>query len=256
MNSQLQSKVEKIIGEIRQLIKPDEQGCTSEVRQIITDNGTYILKSSYKNKYREWLKAEAIILEKLNNQSQIPVPKYYGFIEENESSHLIMSFVHGMTLTIALKQAKNIEEKKLLIKSFGHFLHKLHETPIIETLNLTNNWLDDQLIKAERYAKSGQADGSPKLLEKLKSTKPLPVQQTIIHGDCTTDNVLVVDGEVQFLIDVAGMTVGDPRYDESLAIGRLIHRDEYIAAFYEGYTRYKVSKEEYQYFDQGLYEFF
>lgn len=102
----------------------------------------------------------------------------------------------------------------------------------------------------------GEADGNAKLLNKLKSTKPLPVNQTIIHGDCTADNVLVVDGKVQMFIDVAGMTIGDPRYDESLAIGRFIDNEGLIKSFYEGYTRYNVSKEEYTYFDEGLYEFF
>jgi aminoglycoside phosphotransferase (APT) family kinase protein len=84
----------------------------------------------------------------------------------------------------------------------------------------------------------------------------LSVQQTIIHGDCTTDNVLVFDGKVELFIDVSGMTVGDPRYDESLAIRRFLNNEEYINAFYQGYQRYRVSKNEFCYFDQGLYEFF
>nr|WP_207789232.1 phosphotransferase [Neobacillus terrae] len=94
------------------------------------------------------------------------------------------------------------------------------------------------------------------MLSQLKYEKPLPVQQTMIHGDCTTDNVLVIDGKVQLFIDVSGMTVGDPRYDESLAIRNFVNNPEYIQAFYEGYKRYKVTHEEFQYFEQGLYEFF
>jgi len=75
----------------------------------------------------------------------------------------------------------------------------------------------------------------------------------MIHGDCTTDNVLVVNGKVQILIDVSGLTVGDPRYDESLAISNFIDNLDYLNAFYEGYKRYKVSREEFEYFDHGLY---
>lgn len=52
------------------------------------------------------------------------------------------------------------------------------------------------------------------------------------------------------------LTVGDPRYDEALAVGRYMENPELLNAFYEGYTRYKISKEEYQYFDEGLYTFF
>ena len=78
----------------------------------------------------------------------------------------------------------------------------------------------------------------------------------MIHGDCTTDNVFVMDGEIKLFIDVAGMTIGDPRYDVSLAIRKFVDNPELLNAFYEGYTRYRVSKDEFQYFDEGLYEFF
>lgn len=256
MNTQLREKVEKIVGEISKVNMLDEQGCTSEVHQIHTDGGSYLVKSSFKGKYREWLKLEAVVLEKLNNKNLIPVPHYFGFIEDNDSSHLIMSFENGITLTTALKKAKNTPDKTSLIRSFGHFLYQLHETKTIESLNHQSDWLDQQLIKAQSYVESGETEGSIQLLEKLQSNKPLPVQQTIIHGDCTTDNVLVVNGEVRLFIDVSGMTVGDPRYDESLAISSFVNNDEYKKAFYEGYKRYTVSKEEFRYFDEGLYEFF
>lgn len=167
-----------------------------------------------------------------------------------------MSFENGITLTSALKNAETTSEKIVLIKSFGHFLNQLHTTKIIESLNNKNNWLDQQLVKATRYVDRGETDGSLELLEKLQSNKPIPVQHTMIHGDCTTDNVLVVDGEVQLFIDVSGMTVGDPRYDESLALRSFINNEEYTKAFYEGYKRYSVSMEEFEYYDEGLYEFF
>jgi aminoglycoside 3'-phosphotransferase-2 len=256
MNTQLRENIERIIGEINKVNILAEQGCTSEVIQINTDGGSYLIKSSFKEKYREWLKAEAMVLKKLNNKKQIRVPNYYGYIEDNESSHLIMSFENGITLTSALKQAKNIEDKKALIRSFGDFLYQLHETDTIDLQSQKIDWLDKQLVKAESYVKHGQTEGSLQLLEKLKLNKPLPVKQTIIHGDCTTDNVLVIDGEVRIFIDVSGMTVGDPRYDESLAIRSFINNDEYRKSFYEGYTRYRVSMNEFQYFDEGLYEFF
>lgn len=84
----------------------------------------------------------------------------------------------------------------------------------------------------------------------MRSTKP-----TIIHGDCNPDNVLVLDGEVYMFIDVSGMTVGDPRYDETSAIRKFSNEPEFIRAFYEGYTRYKVLNEEIEYFE-NLYDFF
>lgn len=256
MDIQLRRKIEGIVGEISQVHVLAEQGCTSEVRKITTKDGSYIVKTSVKEKYREWLKAEAQVLKSLNGQNSIQVPTYYGFIEEQGSSHLIMSFEEGITLTAALKEAKDLQEKKSLLRSFGQFLQVLHEMKTIESLNHTHDWLDHQLVRADRYVRSNQTGGTAQLLEELRANKPQPVKQTMIHGDCTPDNVLVVEGEVRLFIDVAGMTVGDSRYDESLAIGRFVDQDELKRAFYEGYTRYKVTKEEYRYFDEGLYEFF
>lgn len=256
MNTQLIKKIEEIVGKTTKLAILAEQGCTSEVQKIITENGCYLLKSSSEEKYKKWLKTEAQVLEKLNSQKQIPVPKYYGFVEEKLRSHIIMSFEEGITLTSTLNQVKSTTEKKLLIRSFGHFLHQLHETSEMELLNHNIDWLENQLVKAASYVEHGQTEGRLQLLEKLKANKPLPVEQTIIHGDCTTDNVLMINGEVRLFIDVAGMTIGDPRYDESLAIRSFVNDEEYKRAFYEGYKRYKVSKEEFQYFDEGLYEFF
>ncbi|MFZ3578761.1 phosphotransferase [Virgibacillus sp. DJP39] len=256
MNTQLREKIGEIIGTINKESILNEQGCTSEVSKIITDSGSYLLKNSYNKRYREWLKKEALVLEKLKYNNLIQVPNYYGYIEEKASSHLIMSFEEGITLTSALNQAENTTEKKELIRSFGYFLHQFHQTSIMETLNQDTDWLKEQLVEAGRYVNDGQTDGSLQLLEKLQSTKLLPVQQTMIHGDCTTDNVLVVAGRVRLFIDVSAMTVGDPRYDESLAIRGFADNAFLKQSFYEGYTRYKVSEEEFTYFEAGLYEFF
>lgn len=249
-------EVEKITGSVNTIKLLNEQGDTSKVQRITTNNGCYLLKSSFDERYRAWLKDEAQVLEKLNYQQTIPVPEYYGFIEGSSENHLVMSFEDGITLTSALGQAKSMTEKKSLIRGFGHFLQKLHEMERKELFNYNRDWLTGQLVKSERYLANGQTEGSLQLLQKLKLNKPLSVEQTIIHGDCTTDNVLVKDGEIRLFIDVSGMAIGDPRYDESLAIRNLINETEYKKAFYEGYKRYKVSQEEFQYFEEGLYEFF
>ena len=256
MNHRLQEKIEEVIGSIHKINVLDEQGWTSEVRRIFTGGSSYLLKSSYKEKYRTWLNAEAQVLKKLNKKTVISVPEYYGFIEEKDSDHLIMSFEDGMSLTEALTNATSPTERKSLIRSFGQFLHQFHEKEPLEILKGEGDWLEGQLIKAQNYVENGQTGGSLKLLDHLKTKKPTLVKQTMIHGDCTTDNVFVIDGEVQLFIDVAGMTVGDPRYDESLAIRKFMNNPEFLTGFYEGYTRYRVTKEEFHYFDKGLYEFF
>jgi aminoglycoside phosphotransferase (APT) family kinase protein len=256
MNHGLQEKIEKITGSIHNINVLEEQGWTSEVRRVFTKNRSYLLKSSYKEKYRTWLKEEAEILKRLSGNTVIPVPEYYGFIKEKDGDHLIMSFEDGMSLTAALNKAESERERKTLIRSFGRFLHEFHEKEPFAIFKNDGDWLEGQLVKAQYYAEKGECDGSLSLLENLKANRPSPVKQTMIHGDCTTDNVFVMDGEVRLFIDVAGMTVGDPRYDESLAIRKFMNNPGYVTTFYEGYTRNRVTKEEFLYFDEGLYEFF
>lgn len=256
MNDWLINKVQEIIGEVNSVEKLAEQGYTSEVRCIYTKGRRYLLKSSFKKKYREWLSDEARVLETQKYQSNIPVPVFYGFIDQEDSSHLIMSYEEGITLTAALREATAASEQQDLIRSFGKFLQQLHDQDTLPPLAHNEEWLGRQLARAKDYVENAQTDGSLELLERLTTNKPQQVKQTMIHGDCTTDNVLVIGGEVSMFIDVAGMTIGDPRYDEALAIGRFMHSSELLNAFYEGYTRYKVTREEYQYFDEGLYTFF
>ncbi|UTR15772.1 hypothetical protein MM221_04090 [Salipaludibacillus sp. LMS25] len=109
MTKSLRSTIEEIIGELNEVILLDEQGCTSWL--IYT-------KKLIKRKYRAWLKAEALVLEKLNNWIFIPRPNFYGFIKGTDSGHVIMSFEEGLTLTYALKHAKTIDEKKFLLTSY------------------------------------------------------------------------------------------------------------------------------------------
>lgn len=256
MNECLKEKIEEVIGEITSVELLADQGETSEVYKLETFQGVYVLKSSYEQTYRTWLAEEAKTLDKLNQVKEIPTPYYHGYIEQKESSNLIMSHEKGVTLTAALKNAKSTNEKKRLIKSFGGFLNDFHEREPIKELMQADDWLDGQLLKAQSYVDKHQTSGSQELLNELKVTKPKFIKQAMIHGDCTTDNVFVKRGEVGLFIDVAGMAVGDPRYDISLAIRSFKDNPELLDAFYESYTRYKVSEDEFRYFDEGLYEFF
>jgi aminoglycoside phosphotransferase (APT) family kinase protein len=256
MDHDLRDKIGKVIGEIQSNDKLSEQGWTSQVSRLRTDKGIYLLKSSFDERYRRWLKTESQVLEKLTTESEIPVPQYYGFFQDEDSSHLLMSFEEGITLTAALRNAHSDSERKSLLIGFGQFLQQFHEMRMSEQFVHENDWLEVQLIRAQNYVSKGQAEGDQRLLDSLKMNKPAKVKQTMIHGDCTTDNVLVVDGEMSLFIDIAVMTVGDPRYDEALAIRKIVHNPDDLEAFYQGYTRYRVTKEEFRYFDDGLYAFF
>lgn len=256
MQKQIQTQIEALIGSIIKMELLEAQGATSKVYRIETEQGTFALKSCFKERYRQWLSAEAEVLEKLSNVETIPTPTFHGFFETEESSNLITSFESGMPLTAALEAAVSLYEKKLLVTSFGEFLKRFHELPPPPSFESESDWLDCQFEKAQRYIEHGQTSGSQELLEELKASRPKAIRQTMIHGDCTTDNVLVRDGVVSLFIDVAGMTLGDPRYDVALAIGD-VHEDVVLLeAFYSGYTRFRISEAEFRYFERGVYEFF
>ncbi|UNL87280.1 phosphotransferase [Priestia koreensis] len=248
-------QIENIIGEVINIELLNEQGWTSKVSRVQTETHTYLLKSAFTKRYRSWLVREAYVLETLQS-TLLPVPTYYGFFEDEEGSHLIMSFEEGMTLRKAFSLAKTEQEKCKLMNSFGELIRKLHELPLNEPLRKSVPWLDGQLKQAEINLHEGGTDGNDVLLEKLHAEKPAPILETMIHGDCTMENVLVRDGKVETFIDVADLTIGDPRYDVALAVRRFTDHPQYIDAFYDGYQRLTISKEEYAYFDQGLYEFF
>lgn len=255
MHHSLKQKIEKRIGKVTSVQLLAEQGSTSEVYRLETEKGIYILKSAFEDKYRDWLSAEATILEGMKTESPISMPEFQYYIQQETSSHLLMSFEHGVTLTTALKHAKSRTEQKYLLKKFGEYLNGFHQQVPIDRLKRKNDWLEERLVVAQDYVRAGVTDGNQLLLNQLKSNIPILVKQTMIHGDCTPDNVMVRNGEVALFIDVAGMTVGDPRYDISLAIRKFKEDQDMLNAFYEGYTRYRLSEEEFHYFNQ-LYVFF
>lgn len=119
--------------------------------------------------------------------------------------------------------------------------------------------MDEMLRHAEINLNHYLVDGTPELLEFLKNNKPLPIENKLIHGDFTIDNVLVHDGKITSIIDWSGGGFGDPRYDISLAIRpkpNAFEVESEINAFFEGYGKRTLSEREYKYFEEGLYSFF
>ena len=88
---------------------------------------------------------------------------------------------------------------------------------------------------------------------------PAPCPPTLIDGDFTIDNVLVRDRNIVGVIDWSGGAFGDPRYDAALAIRpkrSAFQHEADVIVFFEGYGQKPITKDEYEYFANGLYEFF
>lgn len=258
MKTSLLRQLEELTGAVDSIKPLAEQGATSVVQKVTAERGGFIVKSAYQKRYRGWLKEEASVLQRLTGQCDIPVPLFYGFFEDEKESHLLMSYEEGITLTAALQQSANLADKEKLLINFGQLIRKLHATDPAGLFAAPDNWLEDQLEEAKRYLEQGETDGNERLYKRIAANRPAPIRQTIIHGDCTTDNVLVYQGKCRYFIDVGGMTVGDPRYDQALAIRKFIDNEKLTDAFYDGYTTHipRVTQNEYEYFEMGLYEFF
>ena len=252
MNSLL-NELEKYLKPPIEIKKGTQQGWTSTVFELRNSEGEYILKICENSKYKEWLREETEVLKGEKISFENLVPKYIAFFYEREYACLLMTKLPGHNLTQALKSSKNDTERLRLIESFGTFLKEFHEQPILNN-HLQNNWLDERLHQAKVYAENGLCDGSLELWMKLNNKRPKPIKSTWIHGDCTTDNVMVYSGKVIAFIDVAFMKIGDSRYDEALAIRKFSDKEK--EAFYRGYKCYKIDSEEFEYFNNGLYEFF
>ena len=252
MTEAIRLSIEHLTGVIDDVEKLSEQGGTSIVYRIEAKKGSYLLKTATEARYLEWLAEEAIVLEEWMQREPGFLPEYVGFFKTEQQSHLLMQWRDGMTLTTALRQATS-EQRIQLWQAFGTYLFHFHQRAIV---GMSDNWLTDRLMTAERYVASGWTSGTMDLLKRLKSSCPNPIAASWIHGDCTTDNLLVAaDGTMSF-IDVGAMRLGDRRYDIALAISPIIDDPEVLDAFYQGYRFARLNKSEFDYFEHGLYTFF
>jgi len=253
MNVSIKQRIEQQIGLIHSIHPVAVQGGTAVVYYVKTLDGTYILKQASLPRYREWLAQEATVMQTFKSK-HIIIPTYIDYMEDEQQDYLLMSYIAGETLTTALANASELQRLEL-IRAFGRFLRQLHTRETSST-HSSKYWLNKQLLQADHYIKQGWTSGSSELLNALSTKQPEPVPETWIHGDCTTDNLLVRDNAIVAFIDVAGMTVGDPRYDEALATRSFGTDIKMLDAFYSGYGFSPISEETFRFFDDGLYEFY
>lgn len=242
-------------------IKFLRQGYTSNVGLIKSERGFYALKRTKGELFCSWLNREISALNCLTNETKLPIPKVEKFVEQksHRESWALLEFIEGETLRTALFNEKNKKIRNELLFNFGTLLSQIHSTPCPNELIYERQWLDHMLYQAEYNLKNYKVDGNLELLEKIKTNKLNFHKQTLIHGDFTIDNVLVSNGVITGVIDWSGGAYGDPRYDVSLAIRPKPNVfenkiDKHI--FFEGYGEKIIDDTVYDYFVNGLNEFF
>ncbi|MEK4052146.1 phosphotransferase [Paenibacillus sp. FSL F4-0087] len=246
------------IGKVQRITFP-RQGHTSIVAILDTPDKKYVIKKTENDLYNEWLSEEYKVLQSLYHTG-LPVPRAHSYHVENKSRWLLMDYIDGISLREFLSKEPDLKDKEKAIFNFGLCLKKIHECSCpIELLKNDNPWLDTMLNKAEHNLTHFAVDGTEELLKRLKEVRPKPIDNTLIHGDFTIDNVLVNEGNIVGVIDWSGAANGDPRYDLALAIRPKYNafdnnRDKEI--FFNAYGKLRITDEEYNYFEDGVYSFF
>jgi len=244
------------LGQIHGLLFPP-QGDTSAVAVVDTENGKYVVKRSHGEQFSSWLKQEYKVLETLT-QAPFPTPHPYAFVQrettEGLESWLVMSYIHGEPLIAAINLIANQKVRWSILHAFGSVLATIHGYPVLSDLR------SDRVLECAQYNfLHYTTKGNAELLEQLRQHRPLPIPSTLIHGDFTVDNVLILGGQVSGIIDWSGGGIGDPRYDLALAIRPkktgLFHTPQDRQAFFEGYGLCGLSDFDYDYF-VDMYEFF
>ena len=251
-----------MIGKITTVTYP-VQGMTSQVTILDGQRGVFVAKRATQPRYRDWLRRENMVLHALAETS-LPVPRphlYLPSANADRESWLLMSYLSGESLRTALHTTSDSTARHAFLMAFGQLLQALHACPMPTALDQEKtSWLDRMLDQAAFALEHELVDdnGTPELLEYVQQNRPSSVQETLVHGDCTLDNVLIQNGTICGLIDWAGGTRGDPRYD--LALATQVEREAFQSAsdydaFYGVYGGEQLTEAELAYF-LDLYEFF
>lgn len=255
-------EIKAFLGTVHVLTSPP-QGDTSKVVIVVSDRGTYVVKRVQGEQFSNWLMREYRVLQALR-EIPLPLPQPYCYVQRCLSgiseSWLIMEYLPGDTLRVAAQNEYDQKARRLMLYAVGQALASLHHVPVPLSLiaEKPEPWLDSMLMQARYHLQHYEVDGSAELLEQLERHRPQEVQPTLIHGDFTVDNVLILNGDVSGIVDWAGGAYGDPRYDLALAIRPkegIFQTSEDIQSFLDGYGTARLSKNEYDYF-VSLYEFF
>lgn len=257
--NEIPNEITNFMGQIRQIRFP-QQGDTSDVGIIASEQGLFVLKRTRGRQFRSWLHHEVLVLDALAN-TDLPVPRGHLYVEHDlqNQSWAVFYYLEGDTLRQVLSQERDCERRQETIMNFGGILAKIHATPCPNVLRSETEWLDRTLLQAKFNLEHYLVDGDNELLCRLMTNKPNPIAETLIHGDFTIDNVLVKDGEIVGVIDWGGGAFGDPRYDVSLAIRpkpRLFKDQADVDIFFKGYGVKNITDEDFTYFAEGLYKFF
>ncbi|MGB3570269.1 MAG: fructosamine kinase family protein [Priestia megaterium] len=102
-----------------------KQGCTSDVGNLHTAKGRYVLKRAKGEKYRKWLFKEYYVLKNIKKLEKFRSPNAYKFVQTAEQSWLLLEFFEGQTVREYLEKEDNEKKRaRLFLRDMARGFHR------------------------------------------------------------------------------------------------------------------------------------
>lgn len=141
-------------------------------------------------------------------------------------SWMVTEEVPGASVKYRLSHA-SVDERDRIITTYASALSSLHQSnhdmPLtyradpFELLRMARCRIDNRVFNLERFASANGGRDPDRLWHILMETIPSCSNQTLVHGDYSTNNVIIDEDGSVALIDVGRSGLGDPHIDVAVA---------------------------------------
>lgn len=230
-----------------------EEGSDTLYRVKTGDKNLIAKAHTYEGLEREKFIREEKVIEKVSNETDLPVPEVISTNFETEGlDFFLMTELDGKNFE-EIEDSLSSEEKKSFVFDAGKKLAKLHEKIGFESFGQLDKDLrpegkdwrekfrEDMDWRIEKLDETEFSDLRPRIREVLEENISVldgfdnPV---LVHDDVRPANFLIENGEVSGFVDWAQAFAGDPALDFVSGQFRFFgghNRREYMEEFQQGY---------------------
>lgn len=208
-------------------------GLCSAVYLIEADGEKIVLKVASDSEIKVmrhekmYVPAEAMIMKKLNEETEIPMPRLLSYDDSCELCdvpYFFMTFLNGKPLNMA----ENVTEEQYhsIKEQLGKITHRIYELeapyfgiPLIPESRCESNaefvYLLFEWLLMDAYEKDIEIPGISanellSLVRKHEKSLNTAISPRLIHTDTWNGNIMVENGKFTGLVDYAAVLYGDP----------------------------------------------
>lgn len=208
-------------------------GLCSAVYRVDADDETIVLKIASQSGVKVmryeimYVPAEAAIMKKLNQQTNIPMPQFLYYDDSGEicgALYFFMTYLQGKPLNMS--QGVSQEQYSQIKEKIGEITRKIYEIkapcfgiPLVqnsycktnaEFVGLLFEWLLTDAEEKSIEIPEISAQELLLLIRKFEESLNTATSPRYIHTDTWDGNVMVKNGEFIGLVDYAAVLYGDP----------------------------------------------